>query len=317
MRYAWLTDIHLNFVSYEKRLAFYKTIKDADVKEILITGDIAEASSVEFYLHEMDDYFDNRIPIHFVLGNHDFYGSSVKNVKNNIIKNLGKVNVYDLIYKGRMEICYLNIRDGFTINCDNSNDGICILGVDGWGDGGYGDYLESHVRLNDDKYIYELRQAGENTCPIKIEERKKAIGPIRWGNDCAEIICERESRMEERRRLAAEDAEILEFNILNAIKDKPKNIIIKKIVILTHVPPFAESSFHRGEMSDDNYLPYYACKATGDVIMRIATEHPEIDFLCLCGHTHGKSLYQPLPNLTVKSGGAEYGNPGIQEILEL
>ena len=300
MRYAWLTDIHLNLVTYEKRLKFYKFIKDSDVNEILITGDIGSAPSVEFYLKEMDDYLDHRIPINFVLGNHDFYGSNVKYVKNN------------LMIMFRLGIRYLNRRDSFVINCDNSNDGICIVGVDGWGDGGYGDYLESHVHLNDDNYIHDLYQAGVNTCPIKIEERKKAIGPIRWGNDCAEIICQRESRMEERRRLASEDAQTLEDNLLNAIKHKPK-----KIVILTHVPPFAESSFHRGEMSDDNYLPYYACKATGDVIMRIATEHPGIDFLCLCGHTHGKSLYQPLPNLTVKSGGAEYGNPGIQEILEL
>ena len=32
----------------------------------------------------------------------------------------------------------------------------------------------------------------------------------------------------------------------------------------------------------------------------------------LCGHTHGKGEVQILPNLIVKTGGADYGKPELQ-----
>jgi hypothetical protein len=35
----------------------------------------------------------------------------------------------------------------------------------------------------------------------------------------------------------------------------------------------------------------------------------------LCGHTHGAGEARILPNLDVKTGGAEYGGPSLQELL--
>ncbi|MCK5515577.1 MAG: hypothetical protein KAI39_01790 [Desulfobulbaceae bacterium] len=35
----------------------------------------------------------------------------------------------------------------------------------------------------------------------------------------------------------------------------------------------------------------------------------------LCGHTHSSGECQILPNLLVKTGGAKYGSPMIQEII--
>jgi hypothetical protein len=35
----------------------------------------------------------------------------------------------------------------------------------------------------------------------------------------------------------------------------------------------------------------------------------------LCGHTHGAGRAQLLPNLEVKTGGADYGWPNLQEPL--
>ena len=64
------------------------------------------------------------------------------------------------------------------------------------------------------------------------------------------------------------------------------------------------------------WLPFYSCKATGDVLLKFANEHPEIKVLVLCGHTHSAAEYQPLPNLLVKCGGSEYYHPKINEILE-
>jgi hypothetical protein len=37
----------------------------------------------------------------------------------------------------------------------------------------------------------------------------------------------------------------------------------------------------------------------------------------ICGHTHGAGEAQILPNLRVLTGGAEYGNPVKQRVLEV
>lgn len=53
MKILWLTDIHLNFLSSEKRQEFYKTLVDAKPETIFISGDIAEGPSIVSILREM------------------------------------------------------------------------------------------------------------------------------------------------------------------------------------------------------------------------------------------------------------------------
>ena len=45
--------------------------------------------------------------------------------------------------------------------------------------------------------------------------------------------------------------------------------------------------------------------------------HPERTMTVLCGHTHGAGYVRILENLEVRTGGAVYGVPELQEILEL
>ncbi|MDP3267912.1 MAG: hypothetical protein Q8M40_02570 [Legionella sp.] len=71
----------------------------------------------------------------------------------------------------------------------------------------------------------------------------------------------------------------------------------------------------RINQSDENWLPYFASKATGDVIMNFAGQHTEIQFLVLCGHTHTAISVALSDNLMVKSGKAEYYKPEIQELI--
>ncbi|MFC3908400.1 hypothetical protein ACFORL_04835 [Legionella dresdenensis] len=49
--------------------------------------------------------------------------------------------------------------------------------------------------------------------------------------------------------------------------------------------------------------------------MNICTTHPDIDFLVLCGHTHDKAKYTPIPNLTIEAEHAEYDQPEIQKMI--
>lgn len=74
MRLAWLTDIHLNFLDATERRRFLDSVKEqADM--VAVSGDIGESHDVVKYLQEMEEIVQK--PIHFVLGNHDFYRGSI------------------------------------------------------------------------------------------------------------------------------------------------------------------------------------------------------------------------------------------------
>ena len=53
MKLIWLTDIHLNFLSKERRIDFYQEIVATSGEKILISGDIAEVPSVSAILKEI------------------------------------------------------------------------------------------------------------------------------------------------------------------------------------------------------------------------------------------------------------------------
>ena len=159
-----------------------------------------------------------------------------------------------------------------------------LVGQDGWADGRHGDYVNTQINLNDSRLIDDLFQ-------------KNIIGKYRL--------------LEKMQELADRDAHSLHDDIMEAIKKyRPK-----KIIVLTHIPPFEEVCFSRGKKTSVHYLPYFASKATGDVLTEIADKHKNISFLVLCGHTHERAQYQALDNLLIKVGKAEYRQPTIEEVL--
>lgn len=164
-------------------------------------------------------------------------------------------------------------------------DNVILLGQDGWADGRFGDYQNSRVAINDSRMIADLFQA-------KIHGKLQIL-----------------DKMQE---LADADALLLQRELNLAASKEPR-----KIIVLTHVPPFKESCMHMGKISDDDWLPYFSCKVIGDILIEVANQHPLIDFLVLCGHTHSESNYQPLPNLVVRAGKAEYRFPEVQEVIVL
>lgn len=156
-----------------------------------------------------------------------------------------------------------------------------MVGEDGWADGRYGDYHNSQVVLNDSLLIADLFQ---------------------------QKIVSRASLLNKMHHLADADANRLQERIEQALAlYQPK-----KIIILTHVPPFKEACQYQGKVSNDDWLPYFTSKAIGDVLMVCAQAHKATEFLVLCGHTHSYADYQPLYNLIVKVGCAKYYEPEIQ-----
>lgn len=164
------------------------------------------------------------------------------------------------------------------------SEGIILLGQDGWADGRLGDFQNSPVSLVDSRLIADLFQ-------------EKILG--------------KNQLLKKMQQLADNDAINLHKNIKEALKQDPN-----KILILTHVPPFKETSLYEGAISDDNYQPYFTSKATGDILMEVAIRYPLVEFLVFCGHTHHECTYKPLDNLLVRVGKAEYYYPELQDVIE-
>ncbi len=268
MKLCWLTDIHLNFIGAGHCRRFFKEVAAVDCDAIVISGDIAEAPSVEIFLSDMAEIVKR--PIYYVLGNHDYYYNSIKEVRNEI-SHFAHVQKY---------LFWLHEMDPIKLK-----DGVFMLGVDGWADARYGDYQKSDVILNDSRFIEELAQ-------------NFALG--------------REPLQHKMQELADIDAQRLAV-LLNEVLQQS----VHKIVLITHVPPFPDACWHAGHPSDDHWLPFFSSKAIGDLLLDFANQHPDIEILVLCGHTHAEFEYNPHENLTVKVGRAQYGEPEVQSVISL
>ena len=156
-----------------------------------------------------------------------------------------------------------------------------LVGHDGWGDSRYGDYARSSVRLNDHVLIEELTGL---TYP-KLQERLKHLG-----NEAAGYLQE----------------------VLPKALDH-----YRRVIVLTHVPPFKEACWYRGRVGNDEWLPFFACKAVGDVLRDLMEKRPEHQLNVYCGHTHHPGKAQILPNLCVFTGEADYGAPQINTVIDI
>jgi 3',5'-cyclic-AMP phosphodiesterase len=162
-------------------------------------------------------------------------------------------------------------------------DETCLIGHDGWGDGRLGDYHGSDVMLNDWGLIQEFGGFYED-----LEERLVKLHAL--GDEAA-------------------------AHFRTFLPDALRRF--RHFVVLTHVPPFREACGHEGKISDDNWLPHFTCKAVGDALLEAMTTAPKHSMMVLCGHTHSVGEAQVLPNLRVLTGGATYGHPVIQRVLEV
>lgn len=175
---------------------------------------------------------------------------------------------------------------GLTYLWDSSaialSDKTALVGVDGWGDARYGNWSTTDVNLSDFRLIDDL--VWSNVRPLVIEKLRG------FGDDSSH-------------RLRTTLASALATH--------------ETVIVATHVPPFAEAAWHEGKRSEDDWVPYFACKAVGDVLLEAAEANPHRHLLVLCGHTHGAGEVRMRPNLQVITGGAVYGQPEIQRTLEI
>ena len=269
-RVAWLTDIHLNFLEAEARRRFAESVARQSPDVVVISGDIAESPNVVAYLREMEAVL--RLPIYFVLGNHDFYRGSIQGTRDEVTG----------LAAGSECLVYLTASGVVELTPTTA-----LAGHDGWADARLGDYYGSNVLLNDFFYIEELARFKRGHWEIDRPPLEEALHAL--GDEAAEHFA----------RVLPEAFEAH-----------------RRVVAVTHVPPFREAAWHQGKYSDDDWLPFFASKAVGDCMLDVMRTRPDRELVVLCGHTHGSGRTQILDNLRVLTGGARYGEPRIGEILE-
>ena len=266
---VWLTDIHLNFVDDTARERFLRSVGE-QAEAVAVSGDITESHQLSKHLGEMGQFVQK--PVYFVLGNHDFYGSSVAQTRP-MTADIARHSQY-LNYLTAMGVVELSSTTA-------------VIGHDGWADGRVGDYDNYNMILSDHLLIAEIAKWYERGILDK---------------------CGLSNTL---RLLADEAAGHLETTLEYAASR------YDKIILVTHVPPFRESSWHKGTVSDEDYLPYFACKAVGNVLRKVMLAHPQSRLLVLCGHTHGGGELKVLENLHVLTGEAKYGKPAIQQVIDI
>jgi Icc-related predicted phosphoesterase len=264
MRLGWVTDLHLNFVHPHERAEFYGRLREQQLDALLIGGDLGEADSVASFLAELEHALT--LPLYFVLGNHDFYRGSIREVRRAIAAQAGASS----------RLHWLPASGVVQLTADTA-----LVGHDSWADGRVGDFFRSEIMLNDYVLIDELRTP------------------------------DKQQRFARLNALGDEAAAFFDQHVPQALKR------CRHVVILTHVPPFRDACWHEGKISDSDYLPHFACQVVGDHLAAIMRNHPGHKMTVLCGHTHSSGTAQILDNLVVLTGGAQYGHPALQQILEV
>lgn len=255
---VWLTDLHLDATDPRAVKDFFELIKELNPTEVLIGGDVSNGALSLIHLLEMNATIKK--PIFFVLGNHDYYFSSIEKIRNLAAESKGGT--------------YLS-RHG-AVMLDKTT---ALVGHDGWADGKEGDFLASTIVLNDYLFIEDLKGLGK-------EALLKKLGA-----------------------LGKEGAEAVKVQLMSLPKE------VKQVIVLVHAPPFLEACRWEGVPSDSNWSPHFVSRQMGEVLKSFAGEHPNIDFLVLCGHSHTEADIQELKNLRVIAGAAVLGAPQIAGII--
>jgi predicted phosphohydrolase len=149
----WASDLHWDHASVGSRQAFVDTIRGTPDRAVVLTGDITVASRLVTDLEILADAAAR--PVHFVLGNHDHYGSTVGKVRDAVIELTAR----------RPDIQWLPPAGVVALD-----DETVLVGVDGWADGRHGDPLHTPLRLNDDRFIGELAAQPSRAARLAVKQ---------------------------------------------------------------------------------------------------------------------------------------------------
>lgn len=165
-KYLCYSDTHFNFTFPWTRYDFINKIKEENPAGLILSGDI----SCGLTIHDMLVFLAKKleyIPIYYVLGNHDYYSTSIGSITNSL-QNL-HVKYPNLLWLTKQDIIPLN-------------DKVALIGDDGWYDVRLGNPIYLHYNLDwimisefrklssfEEKIQYGRRLAEESTERLKIK----------------------------------------------------------------------------------------------------------------------------------------------------
>lgn len=279
---GWATDTHLDHVRHDKAMfqVFANQLIHAGCEALVISGDVSVAGLLCSQLRQLSDLLGPNFPIYFVCGNHDFYGGSFASVRAELTE----------FCEANSQICYLHEASFVPIGSETA-----LIGADGWYDGLYSSVEESRLLMNDFFHIRDL---------VSLHKYQKA-GPV-----FHETNGPLHRKMQE---LSEADAAAMYRKAKAAIDSG-----FRKLVLVTHIPPFPDNSIYNGRRSDKDWMPFFSSKNMGDKLLDLADEHPEVNFTVLCGHAHGEANFSAgRENFICRTGKADYGYPRLADILSV
>lgn len=261
---VWLTDLHIDAVHKDKLRQFFQLVVEEKPDYLLIGGDISNGVNSLWHLRKVGQLIS--CPFYFVLGNHDFYYGSIEEMRKKTHKACESMD--QGYYLTDLGVIHLTEEVG-------------LVGHDGWVDGRAGDFMGSHIVLNDYLCIQELKGL-TNIELLKVLQK-----------------------------YAEKAADYLKRVLTAACKQ------YKKIIVLTHIPPFEDVCYYKDGSSNPHYSAHFVSKITGDALLDVAKSHLDIKITVLCGHTHTEAFSKITSNLDCYVGGADLGQPKLQGVLTL
>lgn len=143
---GWVTDCHLDHIDNDKSLIDFSTsLLTSEPEALFFTGDISNSKRLVYHLSAVESIVQR--PIYYVLGNHDYYGSSVDEVRksmNNVVNNSQHL-------KYMSNVSFLSLTKKTA-----------IIGHDCWYDAQNGNPYVNKFTMNDWRQIKDFVYASNN-----------------------------------------------------------------------------------------------------------------------------------------------------------
>ena len=165
MKIAWATDTHFNLAKPSKIQEFLDSVTEKRLDALFLTGDISESQCLHQHLSRFESL---GIPVYFVLGNHDYYNSSIK-----------KTNIQlDEFVSHHQNLKWMT-REGVVLLTERT----ALVGCEGWWDGFYGHesqgFLHDFVMRQDYTAIKELTVSKSKRRDVLVDLAAKSIDHLK------------------------------------------------------------------------------------------------------------------------------------------
>jgi len=89
--------------------------------------------------------------------------------------------------------------------------------------------------------------------------------------------------------------------------------VFEEVIMISHFPLLPENNLSKWLV--DFWKPYNSSKTMFETLKAIMKDYPNKKLTLYCGHSHKESNTEIAPNIVMRVGGAELGNPIIQELI--